>query len=106
MANTNYYGLHGKLSAQAGKGEALASILLEAAALMEKAPGCHLYVVGRQADTPDDIWVSEIWDTKDAHDQSLDLPGVKELISQAMPLLAGPPAKGQELDIFGGHGIG
>lgn len=96
------YGLHGKLSATAGNGEKLAQILLEAARLVSTAKGCQLYLVSLDQHTPDGVWVTEVWDSKDDHDNSLQVPGVKELIGQAMPLLDGRPEKGQELEVLGG----
>ena len=105
MSNNTKYGLHGKLTAKTGKGNELAQILLEAAELMKSASGCHLYVVGRSDQHAEEVWVTEIWDTKEDHDQSLTAPEVRALIGRAMPLLGGPPQKGQELDILGGLGI-
>lgn len=102
----NKYGLHGKLTATAGKGDKLASILLEAARLVSTAKGCHLYMVSKDYNDPDAVWITEAWDSKEDHDNSLQVAGVKELISQAMPLLHGRPEKGQELEILGGAGVG
>jgi quinol monooxygenase YgiN len=100
----NKYGLYGKLQAQAGKGQALAEILLGAARLMEDAPGCILYLVHTAADDADGVYVMEVWDSKDDHDRSLQLPGVRELIAQAMPILDGRP-EGITLDVLGGKGL-
>ena len=100
----NKYGLHGKLQATAGNGEKLAQILLEAAKLVSTAKGCLLYLVSLDQTTPDGVWVTEVWDSKDDHDNSLQVPGVRELIGQAMPLLDGRPEKGQELEVLGGTG--
>ncbi|WP_210485808.1 putative quinol monooxygenase [Rufibacter aurantiacus] len=101
----NKYGLHGKLTASAGNGEKLAAILLEAAQLVSTAKGCHLYLVSIDKTLEDAVWVTEVWDSQEDHDNSLQVPGVRELISQAMPLLAGKPEKGQVLEILGGAGI-
>ncbi|HEY0054022.1 MAG TPA: antibiotic biosynthesis monooxygenase [Pedobacter sp.] len=101
----NKYLLHGKLTAQSGRGEELASILLEASKLISTAQGCILYVIGKDKDDDVSVWITEIWDSKEDHDNSLNVDGVKELISKAIPLLAGPPQKGQELELLGGKGI-
>jgi quinol monooxygenase YgiN len=101
----NKYGLHGHFKAKPGVGEDLAEILLKAAELMKSAEGCHLYVVSLDHSQSDTVWVTEIWDSKGDHDNSLALPGVKELITQAMPLLDGMPQAGQNLTILGGLGI-
>ena len=101
----NKYGLHGKLRATAGNGDQLAAILLKASKLVATAPGCHLYLISRDQDDPQAVWVTEVWDSKEDHDNSLNVEGVRELIAQAMPILDGLPQKGQELDVLGGTGI-
>lgn len=99
------YGLHGKLQATQGRGDELAIILLKAADLVSTAKGCHLYLVSTDSDDQDAIWITEVWDSQEDHDQSLSIPGVRELIGQAMPILAGKPEKGQVLNVLGGAGI-
>ncbi len=105
MEDNSFYGLHGKLVAKEGKAKELAQILLDASALMQSAKGCRLYVVSVDNDNLNEVWVTEIWDSKEDHGNSLNVPGVKELIGRAMPLLDGNPQKGQELEILGGLGI-
>jgi quinol monooxygenase YgiN len=101
---TNKYGLYGKLRAQPGRGKELAVILLKAARLVEDAKGCILYIVNKTADSPDEIYIVEVWDSKEDHDNSLKLPGVRELIRQAMPVLTGKP-EGITLDVIRGKGV-
>lgn len=100
----NKYGLYGKLQAQTGKGPELGEILLKAAELMEHAPGCLLYIVNNTVDNPDRIYIIEVWESKEDHDNSLQLPGVRELITQATPILDGQP-EGITLDVLGGAGL-
>jgi quinol monooxygenase YgiN len=99
------YGLFGKLQAQAGKGDELASILIEASEIVSSADGCYIYLVNRDVNDNDSIWVYEVWRNKQDHDNSLKMEGVRELISKAMPLLSGQPEKGLELEVIGGKGI-
>ena len=99
------YGLHGKLQAISGKGEELSNILLEASQLVATAKGCHLYLVSTDPADADAIWITEVWDSQEDHDQSLSIPRVRELIGKAMPILAGKPEKGQVLTVLGGAGI-
>jgi quinol monooxygenase YgiN len=101
----NKYGLHQRLNATNGNGDKLAKILLEAAKLVSIAKGCHLYVVSKDKVNKDAVWVTEIWDRKEDHDNSLNIKGVMKLISQAMPIIDGKPEKGQELEILGGAGF-
>ena len=101
----NRYGLHGKLKATEGNGNKLAQILLEASALVSTAKGCHLYLVSKDQEDKDAVWVTEVWDSKEDHDNSLKVEGVRALISKAMPMLDGMPQKGQEFLVLGGAGI-
>lgn len=99
------YGLHGKLTATAGNQDQLASILLEASKLVANAPSCHLYLISQDETDPNSVWVTEVWDSKEDHDNSLKDEQVRALIMKAMPLLDGQPEKGQELKVLGGAGV-
>jgi quinol monooxygenase YgiN len=99
------YLLHGKLTAKQGHKEELAAILIEASQLVATANGCKLYVIGFDSSDENSVFITEIWNTKDDHDNSLKADGVRELILKAMPLLDGQPTKGQEIEILGGIGI-
>lgn len=99
------YGLFGKLKATTGKGAELAAILLEASRLVSTAKGCHIYLVSQDADDEALIWITEVWDTKEDHDNSLKVAEVRELISKAMPLLDSQPEKGMTLAVLGGKGL-
>jgi quinol monooxygenase YgiN len=99
------YGMTGKLTAQLGKRDAFVSILLKAAEVVGSLPGCRLYAVAEDISDETTVWVMEIWEDKEAHDASLMDDRVRELISNAMPLMAGKP-EGVELMVVGGHGIG
>ena len=96
------YGLHSSLQAKKGKGDELAAILLQAAELMHQVAGCYLYLVSKDTNQADCIWVSELWDSKGTHDNSLKMENVRTLIGKAMPLLDGPPQKGSEFEVIGG----
>jgi quinol monooxygenase YgiN len=100
----NKYGLYGKLQAKTGKGKELGEILLKAASQMQNVKGCILYIVGKTADNPDGVYIIEAWNSKEDHDNSLKLPSVRELISQAMPILDGKP-DGITLELLGGKGL-
>lgn len=99
------YLLHGKLTAKAGHTDELAGFLLEAAQLVSTAKGCKLYVISKSEIDTSSVYVTEIWDSKEDHDNSLKVEGVRELIMKAMPILDGKPTKGQELEILGGAGV-
>ena len=99
------YLLHGKLAAKPGHADELTGILLEASELVSDAKGCKLYVIGKDAAERNAVYVTEIWDSKEDHDNSLKHDHVRALISRAMPILDGAPSKGQELEILGGAGV-
>ena len=101
----NKYLLHGKLDAREGYGEELTTILLQASELVSTAQGCISYIVSKDPEDANAVWITEVWASKQNHDDSLKVEGVRELISRAMPLVAGAPQKGQELLVTGGTGI-
>lgn len=80
------YGIIGQMLAAPGKREALIDILRENERGM---PGCLSYIIARDAENPDAIWVSEVWDSADSHKASLALETVKTAIAKARPIIAG-----------------
>lgn len=96
------YGLPGTLIAKSGKAEELSKIQLDASAFMKSAEGSNLYTVSIDKSNPNEVWLTEIWESKEDHANSLNVVGVKELIRKAIPLLVGSPQKGPELEILGG----
>ena len=94
--------MHGRFKAQPGQGEALTEILLEAAESMRANDECLLYVVSRE--DADAIWVTEAWTDREAHAASLDVPGAREQIGRAMPLIAGIDNR-VEFEPLGGKGL-
>lgn len=94
-----------KFTARSGQRDELASILIQASKLVSTANGCKIYVVGKEPNDNHSVYVTEIWVTKEDHDDSLKMPGVRELIAQAMPIIDGQPRKIHELEIVGGIGI-
>ena len=98
------YAMTGKLTAQAGKRDALVEILLRASNVVAQLPGCRAYIVNEDVADETCVWVFEIWDDKEAHDMSLKNERVRSLIAEAMPLMDGAPV-GAELKVVGGHGI-
>jgi quinol monooxygenase YgiN len=94
------YGLHGNLKATPGNGKQLADLLLEAADLVSNAKGFAMYMVSLDAEDKDIVVVTEVWDSKEDHDNSLKSEAVKALIGKAMPLLAGMPKGGQVMQVL------
>src|SRR5690606_36577216 len=72
------YGLIGKILAAPGKRDALIEILLEGTADM---PGCLSYIVAKDTQDPNGIWITEVWDSEESHRASLSLPQVQAAIA-------------------------
>jgi quinol monooxygenase YgiN len=101
---TPMYAMNGKLQAQPGKRAALVDILLRAAKVVSTMRGCHSYIVLEDMQDESAVWVFEMWDDKESHGASLRDEKVRNLIAEAMPILAGIPS-GSELRVAGGHGV-
>ena len=98
------YGLTGKFQAKEGKANDLVFVLLQASRFASKAKGCNLYVVSQDNENKNIISVYEVWDTKEDHDNALNLDGAKQLMDKATPLIEGTPAA-NILEVIGGKGI-
>ncbi|HTX12351.1 MAG TPA: antibiotic biosynthesis monooxygenase [Solirubrobacteraceae bacterium] len=99
-------GRYMKFTAQPGRVDELAELLLKAAASLSETPGCELYVINRAADQPDVVWVTELWMSQDAIDASLEqlrAGDAKAQVAELQALLAGPPER-IELTPLGGVG--
>ncbi|WP_170112775.1 antibiotic biosynthesis monooxygenase [Kineococcus xinjiangensis] len=97
------YGLLGSMRTKPGARAEVVAILLEGVGELS-AVGCRSYVVGLSTTDEDAIWISEVWENKQAHEDSLQLPSVRDAISRAMPLLTGEFSS-EEVSVVGGIGI-
>lgn len=95
------YGLVGKMTAKPGQRAALAAVLLEGVSGM---PGCLSYVVANDPVNADLLWITEVWESRDAHRASLALPAVRAAIAKGRPLIAGMESVA-ETQPLGGHGL-
>ena len=95
------YGLIGKIKANTGQRDELISILIEGEGQM---PGCLSYIVAKDATDTDAIWVTEVWDNQESHQNSLSLPQVQGAISSGRPLIAGFGERFETIPV-GGHGL-
>ena len=94
------YGLIGKMTVAPGRRDEIIAILLE----QESMPGCLSYVVARDPQDADAIWITEVWTDQGAHQASLSLPSVKDAIARARPHITGFSDR-HELEPVGGIGI-
>jgi quinol monooxygenase YgiN len=95
------YGLIGKMVAHAGKRDELGKILIDGIAGM---PGCLSYIVANDPSDANLIWITEAWQSKDAHAASLSLPSVREAIAKGRPLIAAMSSVAETTPL-GGHGL-
>jgi quinol monooxygenase YgiN len=93
--------LHGRLGAKPGRRDELLEILTEAEQA-EPMPGCRVYLVAVDETDADGVWVTEVWESEEAHAASLQLSRVKEQIARAMPILDPEGSKRQQLDARAG----
>lgn len=94
-------GYIGTLKAKPGKRDELAALLQEAADILQSANGCIQYLIAQESADAYTVTVLEIWDSLEDHNISLEIPGCRELMNRAMPLLDGPP-ESKILQITGG----
>jgi quinol monooxygenase YgiN len=95
------YGLIGKATCVPGQREAFIALLLEGTGSM---PGCLSYVVARDPKDPDALWITEVWDTKESHGASLQLPAVRQAIAKGRAMIA---SFGEQIvtEPVGGYGL-
>lgn len=86
VGKPDLYGLIGKMRAAPGQRDALIPIMIEGAKAM---PGCLSYIVAKDGDDADAIWITEVWESEAAHDASLQLPSVQAAIAKAQGMVAG-----------------
>jgi quinol monooxygenase YgiN len=93
---------YAKAVARTGRGTDLAEILLAGADELGADPGCELYLISRQADAPDVIWVTEVWRSEADLDASIERIRGSAGVSAAMALVE--DWQMIELELLGGKG--
>jgi quinol monooxygenase YgiN len=94
------YGLIGKITAVPGGRDQLAEIL----AGMGSMPGCRSYIVALDSSDDEALWVTEAWESAEAHQNSLELPQVQAAIAEGRPLIAGFDLRFETVPV-GGFGL-
>lgn len=95
------HGLIGKMTATPGQRDALIAILLDGVADM---PGCLSYIVAKDLDDANAIWITEVWENQASHAASFDLPIVQQAITLGKPLIADFGDSIVTMPV-GGHGL-
>ncbi len=97
------YSYLGTMRTRPGRRDEVAGALAGGAAALAEL-GCLTYLVSRDVDDADLVVVFEVWTSKQAHDDSLTVPAIREAIAATMPLLTGE-FSGRELELVGGLGL-
>ena len=98
------YACYVKFTARPGQRDALVALLLEAAAQVDAAPGCHIYLINTVHEDPNVVWVTELWDSQADAEAQLRQEGARERIQQVIALLACSPDR-TILEPVGGKGL-
>ena len=99
-------GRYVKFTAQPGRGDEVAQLLLRVGDSLRDTAGCELYLINRSRSEPDVVWVTELWLSQEALDASLEhleTDEGKAQIAEVMARLAQPPEL-TELEPLGGVG--
>ena len=101
-------GRYMKFTAQPGRGDELAELLLRVADSLRDTAGCELYVINRAQGEPDQIWVTELWLNQEALDAALEQLRTEEGQAEAAQVMAlldpDHPPERVELEPLGGVG--
>ncbi|MGB7805420.1 MAG: antibiotic biosynthesis monooxygenase [Actinomycetota bacterium] len=93
-----------KLTAKPGKREEVVQNLIESGTLFDDNAACVMYLVTESSDSPNDIWVFDLWTSEEAHSQALQAPELQPSIAETVPLLEGMPEQ-VEVQARGGKGL-
>lgn len=93
-----------KITAKAGQGDALAAKMLEVAESLREAAGCELYVINRDPDDADVIWVTEQWSSGEQMQAALETEGARASIPEVMALVADGGFERTDVEPVGGVG--
>ncbi|MEP0376297.1 antibiotic biosynthesis monooxygenase family protein [Parasphingorhabdus sp.] len=80
------YGIIGQMKVAAGKRDELVAILAKGTCNM---PGNIAYIISLDQADEGAIWITEYWESKDAHTASLQLASVQAAIATGRPMIKG-----------------
>ena len=97
------YGYINSIGTKPGARDDVVAILLSGTDGLRSA-GCLQYTVAVDPTDESTIWVTEVWESKEQHTASLQLPETEAAIAKAMPLLTGE-FHPTETTVIGGLGL-
>jgi len=80
------YGIIGQMKVAPGKRDELIAIL---AAGTRDMPGNISYTISKDQSDENAIWITEYWESKEAHAESLQLESVQAAIGKGRPMIGG-----------------
>lgn len=92
MAQTNMFGVCGRMTVQPGGRDEVFDLIREAVRAGGDASGLIAYTVMDSLEEPDTIWVTELWVDKAAHDATTRSEAVRKVTKQMLALLTEPPS--------------
>lgn len=97
------FAMFGKLTAVPGKRQELAAMMLSSGDTLSAMEGCIYYIIHEAEEEPDVLWITELWESREAHAASLQNEQVRELIGRCRHLIA--DAGGIKVKPLGGIGF-
>lgn len=85
------FGAVSVFTAKEGKGDELASLMLQASKILRNMKGYHKNMVSRCAENENIIYVTELWDSKEDHEKAIESEEIIKIIFLAIPLFAKKP---------------
>ena len=96
------YGLIGIFTALPGRRDDLLAAMTEGS---EPMPGCLSYIIAKDPANENALWITEVWDSKQSHEASIQIPWVQAAIEKAMPLIVSMEQVA-ETEPVGGQSLG
>ena len=93
------HGFHATITAKPGQGDALVALLLSAPSLA--SDDCPVFLVGRSASNPDQIFVTEGWVSQEAHGRFFGSDIAQSYIARFAPLVEGDSVYLDEIPVGG-----
>lgn len=84
QAGDSMYGIINRFIAHPGRRDELVAAITSDEGVMK---GCRSFVVAHDPSDPDAMWLTEVWDSREHWQASVDQPGVKTSLAVAIPLV-------------------
>jgi quinol monooxygenase YgiN len=95
---------HTRLIAAPGKRDELVAKFLESVQIQRDNADCELMLVSTAPDSPDLVYLTEVWSSRDAWEQARRSAPIQAWAASMPPLVSGS-AESIPLDVVGGKGL-